>query len=96
MDWTRFGVALVTVGLLGASLALWASGDNGQAGITARVGVMFGAVWIAWPSLVRTPRRSWVIAAVAVALVAWRPRSAWVVLPVLAFTIGRSRRTGSR
>lgn len=91
MDWTRAGIGAVTIALLGAALALWANGETGQAGITARVGVMMAAAWIAWPAMRRTPRRSWMIAGVAVALVAWRPRSAWVVLPVLAFVMRRPR-----
>jgi hypothetical protein len=91
MDWTRFGIGAVTAVLLAAAIAFWAAGDGAQAGVIARVGVMTAATWIAWPALRRTPRRTWIIAAVAVAVVAWRPRSAWVVLPALALVLRRPR-----
>lgn len=91
MDWTRFGLGAVTTVLLAATIALWAAGDAGQAGITARVGVMTAATWIAWPALRRTPRRTWIIAVVALVLVAWRPRSAWIVLPALVLVLRRPR-----
>lgn len=52
------------------------------------------ALFVAWPSLTEFEwRRSWWIP-VAMALVAWRPRSAWLVIPLLV--VVATRRPGDK
>ena len=48
-----------------------------------RVGFMMGALWLAYPELVKLP--TWISAAtfVATPIIAWRPRLALIILPVL-------------
>ncbi len=69
----------------------WSADQAAQAGVAARVGAVFAAVWVAWPSLSRTSPRSWLVGGAAVAAVIWRPRSAWIVLPALALVLARRR-----
>lgn len=48
-----------------------------------RVGLVMCALWLAYPELVKLP--TWISAAtfIATPLIAWRPRAALVILPVL-------------
>lgn len=94
VDWTRHSIAAVALLALVGAAALWAGGQSGQAGVAARVGAVFGAVWLAWPSLSRTSPRTWLFTGAALLVVLWRPRAAWIVLPALAFAlfVGRGRR----
>lgn len=69
---------------VGAGLA-WNAGDSGLAGILGRVAAVIGSIWLAYPALVAVDRRSIWLVAVGVLVVLLRPRSALVVLPVIAF-----------
>lgn len=80
----RTGLALATIGLLmGAGLA-WNAGDSGLAGILARVAVVLGAIWLAYPALVKVDKRTIWILVIGGVVILLRPRSALVVLPVIA------------
>jgi hypothetical protein len=94
VDWTRHSIAAVALVSVVVAAALWASGQSGQAGAVARVGAVFGAVWLAWPSVSRTSPRTWLFVGAAVLAVLWRPRAAWIVLPVLAFALFSRRKRG--
>lgn len=62
----------------------WYADDPGLAGILARVGAVLASVWIAHPALVRLERRTIWLLILGTAVVLFRPRSALVVLPVIA------------
>ncbi len=85
----RTGIGAAAIIAFGAAAFLLYSGDSTTAGIAARVGAIFGAVWIAWPVVTDVGRRSWWFLGLSLLVVFWRPRSAVVVLPVLAFALRR-------
>ena len=67
----------------------WATDRTGLAGATLRVGAVMAALFIAWPVLTDFDwRRSWWVPA-AMGIVAWRPRAAWLVIPVLILVAAR-------
>lgn len=68
---------------MGAGLA-WNAGDSGLAGILARVAVVLGAIWLAYPALVKVDKRTIWILVIGGVVILLRPRSALVVLPVIA------------
>lgn len=77
-------LAIATLGFLAGAVLAWYGDDSGLAGLLARVGAIFASIWIAYPALVRVdPRTTWILAAGAI-VVLLRPRSALVVLPVVA------------
>lgn len=83
----QIGVIALTCSI-GAAGAWWF--DQPQAaGVTLRIALVLGAVWLAWPSLVAVPQRSWLLTLVTVAVILWRPRSALVVLPALVWATRR-------
>lgn len=82
---------MAALGALAAAAFLWYSGDATTAGIAARVGAVLGAVWVAWPAVTEVGRRRWWILGLSLLVVIWRPRSAVVVLPAMAFALRRSR-----
>lgn len=92
---TRALLGVVVVVLAAVAAWGWLVADEAiLAGVTARTGVVLAAVWVAWPSLLRTSVRSWIITVVAIGLVILRPRAAWVVLPVLFLVLGWRKQPG--
>ncbi len=91
MTSTRNLLGVVALGLSAVSAWGWLRGDEALAGVTVRVGLVFGAVWLAWPSLVAVPRRSWLVVTIALIVLVARPRAAIVVIPVLLWTTSRNR-----
>lgn len=77
-------LAIATLGFLAGAALAWYGDDSGLAGLLTRVGAIFASIWIAYPALVRVDRRTTWILAVGVVVVLLRPRSALVVLPVVA------------
>lgn len=80
-------VTALAAGILAA--AAWATDRDAVAGVAMRVGAVLGALWVAWPSLERLGPRTLLWSLGAVLAVLWRPRAAWVVIPVLALVLRR-------
>ncbi|HEY5650640.1 MAG TPA: hypothetical protein VIW46_04265 [Acidimicrobiia bacterium] len=85
----RIGIGLVALAALGAAAVLAFTGEDTNAGITARIGLVLLAVWIAYPVLTDVDSRTYLFFGIGAVLVLWRPRSALIVLPVLAFALRR-------
>lgn len=91
-DIRRHLVLLVAVLMGCASLASWWWGQGGSAnfaaGATGRIGLVLGAIWLAWPSLKRPAR--WlppgmaVLGVLLIAMLAAQPRLVAVAVPVFA------------
>lgn len=88
---TAIGAAALAAIALAGVVAV-AGGDDATAGIAARVGVVLGAAWLGFPAFERITWRTWLLGTVGVVLLAWRPRSFIVVLPVLALVLRRTPR----
>jgi hypothetical protein len=83
----RTALAITTLGLLAAAGLAWNADDARLAGIFARVAAVFASIWLAHPALLRVDRRTiWLLVLGAMVLLV-RPRSAIVVLPVIAFFV---------
>lgn len=80
----RWALGLVTIGILAGAGVAWAGDDPGLTGILARVGAVLAAIWIAYPALVKVDRRTGWLLALGAVVVLFRPRAAFVVLPVIA------------
>lgn len=93
MDSTRFLLGLLTAGAAGYGVWAWVTDDLATGGIMVRVALVLAAVWVAWPSLRGVSPRTWLVTAVAVVVIAWRPLAAWIVLPMLALGFARPRRS---
>lgn len=74
---------------LAAAALLGLNGEDTNAGIAARVGLVLAALWIAFPVLTQVDRRTYVFIGLGALVLLWRPRSALIVLPVLAFALRR-------
>lgn len=85
----RVTIGATTVLVLGTALFAALNGESTLAGVSARVGIILLAVWIAFPRLRDMGSRSYVAAALAAVVLLWRPRSAVVLLPVLVFALAR-------
>jgi hypothetical protein len=81
----RWLLGLTTLGVLVGAGAAWSANDPGLAGLLGRVGAVLAALWLAYPALVRVDRRTMWLVALGVAVVILRPRSAILVLPVIAW-----------
>ena len=90
----RTGIGVATVIGFGVAAFAWAMGDGTTTGIAARVAAILAAIWIAWPVLTGVRRRAWWFAALAIVVLLFRPRAAIVVLPVLAFVLGKRTESG--
>lgn len=77
-------LGITTIGLLAGAALAWNADDSGLAGVLARVGAILACIWIAHPSLVRIERRTIWLLVLGSLVVLIRPRSALVVLPVIA------------
>lgn len=86
-------LAAVTVALVGAAgAAFWGFDSEVVAGVTLRVALLSGALWLAWPEITRRSLRNVVLIGIGVLIVALRPRTAWVVIPALLVWAGMRRR----
>ncbi len=85
----RIGIGVVALAALAAAAVLGIGGDDTNAGISARIGLVLVAMWIAFPVLTQVDRRTYLFIGVGALVLLWRPRSALVVLPVLAFALRR-------
>ena len=85
----RIGIGVVALIALAAATLLAISGDDTNAGIAARIGLVLIALWIAFPVLTQVDRRTYVFILLGALVLLWRPRSALIVLPVLAFALRR-------
>ncbi|MDH3248233.1 MAG: hypothetical protein OEQ47_04695 [Acidimicrobiia bacterium] len=85
----RIGIGVVAVAALAAAAVLGLGGDDTNAGISARIGLVLVALWIAFPVLSEVDRRTYLFIGLGALVVLWRPRSALVVLPALALAIRR-------
>lgn len=75
---------MTTVAILaGAGFAAFAD-DTPLAGMLVRIGVVLGAIWLAWPSLERIDRRTVWVLGVGVLVILLRPRSALAIVVVVA------------
>ena len=54
------------------------------AAVCLRMGVLMSSLWLAYPDLHRIPAWMWGGVITALAVVAWRPRLAILVVPLLA------------
>ena len=95
MDWRRWALAVISVGLGAASGYLYASGVQGQAAFWAgglgRVAILGGVMVLAWPSLRRPaawlPAGAPLLVLIMFALVAVRPRLFLFLLPIVGAVI---------
>ena len=85
----RIGIGVVAVAALTAAALLGLNGDDTNAGISARIGLVLVALWIAFPVLAEVDRRTYLFIGLGALVLLWRPRSALIVLPVLAFALRR-------
>lgn len=85
----RIGIGIVALLTLTGAALLGVSGDDTSAGIAARIGLVLVALWIAFPVLTEVDRRTYLFIGVGALVLLWRPRSALIVLPVLAFALRR-------
>jgi hypothetical protein len=85
----RIGIGLAALAALGAAAVFAIGGNDTAAGISARVGLLLLAVWIAFPVLTEVDSRTYLFIGIGALFVLWRPRSALVVLPILAFALRR-------
>lgn len=77
-------LALTAVAVLtGAGFAFFGD-DTALAGMLFRIGVVFGAIWLAWPSLERIERRTVWVLAVGGLVILLRPRAAIAIVVVMA------------
>lgn len=85
----RIGIGVMAVAALAAAAVLGFNGDDTNAGISARIGLILAALWIAFPVLTEVDRRTYLFIGLGALVLLWRPRSALIVLPVLAFALRR-------
>ena len=97
-QWRRHMVLAISITLLGVwAVVTWEFGTGGTARVAAsaagRIGLVMGALWLAWPSLSKPA--AWLPPGIAVggvvglAIIAAQPRLAVVAVPVmgLLFTV---------
>lgn len=80
----RTSLAITAIGLLAAAGLAWNADDLGLAGILARVGAVLASIWLAYPALVKVDKRTIWLLVLGGMVVLLRPRSALVILPVVA------------
>lgn len=91
----RITFGLLAVVSIAGGVVAWQLDDGTLAGILIRVGVILGALWFGWPSLIAVDRRRLWIAVPVGAVVVLRPRSALVVIPVAVWFLAQQRRGGA-
>ncbi len=85
----RIAIGVTALSALAAAGLLAMNGDDTNAGIAARIGLVLVALWIAFPVLTQVDRRTYLFIGLSALVVLWRPRSALIVLPILAFALRR-------
>ena len=85
----RLAIGASAVLALGSAVIAWMNDDSTLAGVAARIGIILVAVWIAFPLFSEHRPRTYVGGLLAVAILLWRPRSAVILLPVLAYALAR-------
>ncbi len=90
---TRPLLAVATVLFLaGSAAAYWGFRSDVATGIALRTAFLSGAVWLAWPEMTQRSLRNVAVIAVGVLILLFRPRTAWVVIPVLLIWLGTKRK----
>ena len=89
---TRRLVAVVAVGLCLVGGVIYWQGNEISGGILLRSGVVLGAIWLAWPALVKLNPR-WLVPAFAIlAFAVTRPGVLiWIVPALLVFALLRPK-----
>lgn len=77
-------LAVTTLAVLGGASFAAFGDDTALAGMLFRVGVVLGAIWLAWPSLERIDRRTVWVLAVGGLVILLRPRAALAIVVVMA------------
>ena len=87
---TRRLVAVIAVGLCLVGALIYWQGNQISGGILLRSGLVLGAIWLAWPALVKLNPR-WLVPALALlAFAVTRPGLLiWVVPALLVFALVR-------
>lgn len=85
----RIAIGIVALVLLAAAAVFWFQDNTTAVGISARLGLIMAAVWLAYPVVTEVGPRSWIFTGVAVVVIVLRPRAAIVVLPALALALRR-------
>jgi hypothetical protein len=75
-----------------AAGAYWVLDSDVTAGVSLRTAFLSGALWLAWPEITQRSLRNILIIAVGVLILLFRPRTAWVVIPVLLVWAGTKRK----
>ena len=83
----RTSLALTTIGLLAAAGWAWNADDAALAGILARVAAVLASIWVAYPALVKVDKRAIWLLVLGGSVVLLRPRSALVILPLIAIFV---------
>ena len=77
-------LAVTALAVLGGAGFAVVGEDTALAGMLFRVGVILGAIWLAWPSLERIDRRTMWVLAVGGLVILLRPRAALAIVVVMA------------
>lgn len=88
---TILGVLVIALVSMAGALT-WLFDRPTAAGISLRSAILLGALWLAWPELTRRSFRRTAVIGLGAAIVLFRPRAAWVVIPVLAVWLATGRR----
>lgn len=98
---TTLGAIVLLLLLAGSAIFLAPGVDESTrlaAGAAVRVGLIFGAIWVALPAMGDLKPRTLILLGVVAAAFAYRPRLALWLLPVAAvmgvLTVRSRRRTG--
>lgn len=90
---TRPALAVATMlFLVGSAAAYWGFQSDVATGVALRTAFLSGAMWLAWPEITQRSLRNVAIIAVGGLILLFRPRTAWVVIPVLLMWAGTKRK----
>jgi hypothetical protein len=90
---TRPALAVATALFLVASAAAyWGLQSDVATGVALRTAFLSGALWLAWPEMTQRSLRNVAVIGVGVLILLFRPRTAWVVIPVLLIWAGTKRK----
>ena len=78
--------------LVGSAAAYWGFQSDVATGVALRTAFLSGAMWLAWPEITQRSLRNVAIIAVGGLILLFRPRTAWVVIPVLLMWAGTKRK----
>lgn len=88
-------LAVTALAVLGGAAFAVFGDDSGLAGILFRVGVILGAIWLAWPSLERIDRRTVWVLVVGGLVILLRPRAALAIVVVMAVFLRTTKLRGT-